>query len=203
MSAFPRTGLFVLVSTLCACVTVNVYFPAAAAEEAADQIIEDVWGEELPSSSEDPAVKDSSAPGGGESWAFAGWMLSWVVSDAEAAKPNLNVNTPEIAALRARMEKRFRDLRKFYDSGAIGLSNDGLVLSRDLSAVSARERKDLNRLVKDENRDRKALYKEIAVANGKPEWESDIQKTFARRWVANARSGWWSQNDKGTWVQRK
>jgi predicted small lipoprotein YifL len=28
---------------LTACVTINIYFPAAAAEKAADQIIEEVW----------------------------------------------------------------------------------------------------------------------------------------------------------------
>jgi hypothetical protein len=32
-----------LVSVLTACVTINIYFPAAAAQEAADQIIDDVW----------------------------------------------------------------------------------------------------------------------------------------------------------------
>ncbi len=31
---------------LVSCVTINIYFPAAAAEEAADRIIEDVWGPE-------------------------------------------------------------------------------------------------------------------------------------------------------------
>jgi hypothetical protein len=34
--------LFVGLS-LSACVTINIYFPAAAAEKAADQIIDDVW----------------------------------------------------------------------------------------------------------------------------------------------------------------
>jgi hypothetical protein len=29
--------------TLSACVTINIYFPAAAAEKAADKIIEEVW----------------------------------------------------------------------------------------------------------------------------------------------------------------
>ncbi len=29
--------------TLGACVTINIYFPAAAAEKAADKIIEEVW----------------------------------------------------------------------------------------------------------------------------------------------------------------
>lgn len=32
-----------LISTLTACVTINIYFPAAAAEKAADKIIDDVW----------------------------------------------------------------------------------------------------------------------------------------------------------------
>ena len=37
---------------LTACVTINIYFPAAAAEKAADRIIDEVWqlkkGEEAP-----------------------------------------------------------------------------------------------------------------------------------------------------------
>ncbi len=33
----------VLACVLPACVTINIYFPAAAAEKAADKIIDDVW----------------------------------------------------------------------------------------------------------------------------------------------------------------
>lgn len=32
-----------LLMALPACVTINIYFPAAAAEKAADRIIDDVW----------------------------------------------------------------------------------------------------------------------------------------------------------------
>ena len=35
-----------------ACVTINVYFPAEAAEKAADRIIQDVYGEKLQKSTE-------------------------------------------------------------------------------------------------------------------------------------------------------
>ncbi|GJL75388.1 hypothetical protein [Nitrosomonas sp.] len=35
--------LVVFVMFLSACVTINIYFPAAAAEKAADKIIEEVW----------------------------------------------------------------------------------------------------------------------------------------------------------------
>jgi hypothetical protein len=43
----------VLACALPSCVTINIYFPAAAAEKAADKIIDDVWqlknGAEKPS----------------------------------------------------------------------------------------------------------------------------------------------------------
>lgn len=39
-----RTILVLMLAVaLTACVTINIYFPAAAAQEAADQIIDDVW----------------------------------------------------------------------------------------------------------------------------------------------------------------
>lgn len=44
MTAFPRVAMLgAVVAIASACVTINIYFPAAAAEKAADRIIEDVW----------------------------------------------------------------------------------------------------------------------------------------------------------------
>jgi len=44
MPLLMRTGLAIAaVSGLAACVTINIYFPAAAAEKAADKIIDEVW----------------------------------------------------------------------------------------------------------------------------------------------------------------
>ncbi|MBI5435715.1 MAG: hypothetical protein HY937_01135 [Nitrosomonadales bacterium] len=44
---FPTASLWIVLSaavfTLSACVTINIYFPAAAAEKAADKIIDEVW----------------------------------------------------------------------------------------------------------------------------------------------------------------
>jgi hypothetical protein len=36
-------ALIIAVAGLSACVTINIYFPAAAAEKAADKIIDEVW----------------------------------------------------------------------------------------------------------------------------------------------------------------
>lgn len=36
-------AILAVAAILPACVTINIYFPAAAAEKAADKIIDDVW----------------------------------------------------------------------------------------------------------------------------------------------------------------
>ena len=51
-----KTSIIALLIVLIpACVTINIYFPAAAAEKAADQIIDEVWqlkpGEQPPAKS--------------------------------------------------------------------------------------------------------------------------------------------------------
>lgn len=62
------TGLFVVVAVLSACVTINIYFPAAAAEKAADKIIDEVWqlkeGAQISieKPSEAPATKPADVP---------------------------------------------------------------------------------------------------------------------------------------------
>ena len=48
-------------------------------------------------------------------------------------------------------------------------------------------------MVADENKERGALYAEIARANDHPEWEADIRATFARVWVEEVAAGTWYQ----------
>jgi uncharacterized protein YdbL (DUF1318 family) len=67
--------------------------------------------------------------------------------------------------------------------------------------VPLKDRNTVNTLIAEENQDRNALYAEIARANGHPEWESEIQETFARRWISNATKGWWYQQG-GSWQQK-
>lgn len=43
MKSVLTVGAMVMCLALSACVTINIYFPAAAAEKAADKIIDEVW----------------------------------------------------------------------------------------------------------------------------------------------------------------
>jgi uncharacterized protein YdbL (DUF1318 family) len=182
-----------------ACVTINVYFPAAAAEKAAEQFVGEVLGEPREEGSlfqplellQDSLLLASTG------------VLDALVPSAHAQQAKIDINTPQINSIKARMAQRQRSsLNSLFDAGAVGFSNDGLVTIRDRAAVPLSERRSLESVVADENRDRKAVYREIAVANGHPEWEQDIRDTFAREWVKNARRGWYYQDSGGAWRQK-
>jgi uncharacterized protein YdbL (DUF1318 family) len=120
---------------------------------------------------------------------------------AYAEVADLEMNTPAISAIKKSMQTRHSQLAAHYASGAIGLTQEGLIAVRDTSAVPLKDRQGINALVADENSDRNALYKEIAAGNGHPEWGGEIQGTFAGRWVDKAQSGWYYQKD-GAWVKK-
>lgn len=130
------------------------------------------------------------------------FLTALVLPVLAAAAADLEINTPAIAALQSSMQSRHAQLAGHYASGAVGLTRDGLVAVRDANAVPLKDRQGVNSLVAAENKDRNALYKEIAVANGHPEWESEVRDTFAQRWVQKAQSGWWYQNASGAWAKK-
>ena len=124
------------------------------------------------------------------------------LSGLAAAQANLEINTPAVAALQRSMQTRHGELQALYTGGAVGLTRDANVALRDANAVPLVQRAQVNALVAAENQDRASLYREIARANGKPEWESDIRATFAQRWIDKAQPGWYVQNASGAWVRK-
>ncbi len=125
------------------------------------------------------------------------FATNWV----SAAAPNLEINTPAINALKSSMQKRHGQLAAHFNSGAVGLTKMGLIAVRDAKALPLKDRQGINGLVAAENSDRSKLYKEIATANGHPEWEGGIRDSFAGRWIDKAQGGWHYQN-AGGWVKK-
>lgn len=190
---------------LAACVTINVYFPAAEAKEAAREFVEKVIGED--GKPVQPPAPGKTPTGGSGGMAMLErrvdmWSLLGVGSAYAQARPDITINTPAIRAIQSQMSQRFdATLRAGFDAGALGFGSDGLVVVRDASKLALKDRVPMSSAVADDNRDRKALYREVAVANGHPEWESQIRDVFARQWIDSARSGWWYQSG-GSWKQK-
>jgi uncharacterized protein YdbL (DUF1318 family) len=213
MRSIPRfaalTKLLLASLLVAACVTINVYFPAAAAEKAADQIIDAVTGaaggaatQGRPQTAPAPTGR-LQRDNGGAVVLLAGRVLHLLVPAAHAQDANLDISSPEIRAITGSMQARFGQLSKYFDSGVLGMTQSGLIETRDAGSVPLPERAVVTRLVAEDNKDREALYAEIAKANNHPEWAAEIRKTFARRWVERgARAGWYYQDGSGAWKQK-
>lgn len=187
---------------LTACVTINIYFPAAAAEQVADEIIKGIQSEESEAiEQEEGAVPLSKVDGFQLSfYQVIDNVLNVVISSAHAEAADLSVNTAGIRKLRAAMQTRYASLKPFYQQGNVGIKSDGFLVSK--GSIALKNRNKVKKLIAAENRDRQNLYQEIANANGHPEWFAQIKATFAARWVSNAKAGWLYQTSKGSWTKK-
>lgn len=180
------SSVFIFVT---ACVTINVYFPAAEAEDAAAKIVNKIIGED---NVEQTPINDNP-----QSFHFN--PLSFFISSAHA-EVNINISSPAIVEITNRMKARYdNNLKTYLDNGVIGFTNQGFIEILNAKSLGLKDRQKIKKLVADENRDRKALYRELAVANGHPDWEQAIQNVFVKTWKDKAHTGWKYQDADGVW----
>jgi uncharacterized protein len=198
MQKVAKLAGFLTILFIISCVTVNVYFPAAEVQKAADKIVEDVRAkgnngqkESKPGPSQDPSGR-------------LDWLRLFKLGPGQAyAAMNIDISTPAIRGIRESMKNRFPQLKPFYDRGALGENNNGFVAARDTAGLSLQERSRVNTLIDQENRDRAALYSEIATANKLgPESVPQIEKIFANSWRDKSQPGWWVQDENGAWRKK-
>src|SRR5687767_10746356 len=139
MMRWITAGTAAFCLALAACVTINVYFPAAAAEKAADRIIEDIWGPGQAPPAPEGNEQTSIGEAAGDVLVAA---LDFVIPAAQA-QADIDVSSPAIRALTASMKGRASQLEPYFNSGAIGLTSDGLVEIRDANAVPLADRNKL------------------------------------------------------------
>lgn len=186
---------FAMASLATACVTVNIYFPAPEVREAAERIVDETWGEAA-----------APAPGPRSSLprsvlVVAARLLS--PAEAHAADVDVNVSTAAIRAIKDAMKQRATQLKPHLASGAVGVGKDGMLVVRDGGATDLATKATVRRLVDAENKDRDALYREIATANNYgAERVGDIRSIFAQTWKEKAEAGWWVQGADGAWKKK-
>lgn len=187
-----KRTLFLAAFFYSACVTVNIYFPAAAVERAADQIVKETWGG--PTGPEKTAPAPQSRNRTPEAPKFA---LGFV-GVAQAQEADINVSNPAIRALKDSIKRRSETIKPYMDKGNIGIGRDGLLVLRNSDGLNLKERAEAQQLIDAENRDREALYTEIAKANNiDKDSIPKIKTIFAKSWIDQARPGWWIQDAQG------
>lgn len=175
------------------CITVNIYFPEAAVQKTAEKIVDEIRENE-----EKKEEKKIAS--------FTGQLnlSSFFVVPALYGQEETTVSTPTIRALKQSMRERFPELVPFYDGGQIGESNDGFLVKRNEDNLDLKARAKLRNLVREENKDREDLYREVAAALDIDQSQIPrIQKIFAENWIRKARPGWWIQKEDGTWERKE
>ncbi len=171
------------------CLTINIYFPEAAVQKTAEEIVDDV--RKSKEEGEKEQKKDVSQS-----------VFSLV--PAAYAQQEETVSTPRIRALKQSLRDKESLLLPFFQKGNIGEANDGFIQIRNENSLSLKEKAELRRVVKDVNGDREDLYREVAKAlNIDQNQIPRIQKIFAKRWIENSRTGWWIQKEDGQWERKK
>jgi uncharacterized protein YdbL (DUF1318 family) len=191
-----KRGIFIAVFFASACVTVNIYFPAAAVERAADQIVKETWG-----GAAEPA--NNVAPPQSKHRNLSGETLSiGFFAVAHAQEADINVSNPAIRALKDSIKQRSDAIKPYMDRGNVGIAQSGLLVIRNADNLSLKERAEITQLIEAENRDRESLYAEIAKANNiAQESIPKIRGIFAKSWIDQARPGWWIQ-EQGGWRRK-
>lgn len=181
------------------CLTINIYFPEAEVQKAAEEIVDEIRKE-----AEDKEKKDKDSQMIEIEQAMNRGGGSFSLVSSLYAQEATEVTTPKVRALQQSMKDRFPKLKPFFEKGNVGEGNDGSVKIKDESGLNLKDKAMLRNLVKDENNDRKNMYAEVARA-----MEIDasqipkIQKIFAELWIKKAESGWWIQKENGEWAKKQ
>ena len=120
--------------------------------------------------------------------------------------PDLQVNTPAVTQIRDSLKARFPKIKTLLEAGTLGVTQEGKLAVRDPAAVPLSERQAVAALIAGDTNDKAALSREIARANGHPEWEEQIYDTFKKRFkesmLPRLPAGWWVQDASGKWTQQ-
>lgn len=196
-SRLRHAALLVPAFVAMACVTVNIYFPAPEVREAAERIVDETWGS-TPANAPAPGPRSSLT-----ARVLVAAMVAISPRDAAASDVDVNVSTAAIRALKDAMKQRAADLKPLLGSGSVGIGKDGMLVAREPAGLDLATRAKLRRLVDAENKDRQALYREIASANNfGAERVGDIRGIFAQTWKEKAEAGWWVQGADGAWKRK-
>jgi len=171
-----------------ACVTINIYFPEAAVQKTAEEIVDEVRkADEEGKEKKDKEIIHSS----------------FSLVPAAYAQEEERVSSPKIRALKQSLKDKEPLLLPFFEKGNIGEGNDGFIYVRNEDNLTLKEKADLRRLTKDVNGERENLYSEVAKALDIDSGQIPrIQKIFAKRWIENSRTGWWIQKEDGQWERK-
>jgi uncharacterized protein YdbL (DUF1318 family) len=177
----PKTisAIVLCLSLVAACVTINIYFPAEKVESVAGEIVNDIRGLK-PGEADQPVPQKKDQSLLRRPTRLAQLGISPSPAFAEEAT---TVSNPAIRALKESMKARFKTLKPFYEKKMISEGKDGYLTAGNTAGLDLKGLRDLKGLVAAENRDREALYQEVARAlKIDASQVGKVAEIFAKEW---------------------
>lgn len=134
--------------------------------------------------------------------ALCAMLLALSSTPVVGAEVEFLVDSAAVVAIKKSLSVRYVQLKVDFQDGVVGFTHDGLIALRETKALSKEHRVELELLVAEDNKDRSAMYREIARANGRPDWEDRFKFVFAERWISRAPVGWYYRESDGTWIKK-
>ena len=130
--------------------------------------------------------------------------LALSVSAAEPVRETikLDIGTPPVIITRHSLAQRYSRLVRFYEAGEIGLGHDGLVYLHDGVKLGLVKRQIAEKLIDQENEERKTLGFAIADGNGRREAQPQVWELMRSRWNEQWKAGWWLRDAEGKWSRK-
>jgi len=185
---------FLSLLSFVACVTVNIYFPAAKVERAAEDIVEDVYGT-------DPKQETKDDQSSLETFLA---LITPRAAHAQVSKADIDQKSNSaIRGLKQSIAANHKKLVSYYNSGNVGITKDGYLKIVSKDGLNIKQTAALRRLVSQDNNTRDQLYAEVAASLNIPGSEIEkVKAIFAQEWQGRAPSGWFIQTANEKW-QRK
>jgi hypothetical protein len=187
----------------CAVITVNIYFPEKAVQEAYKDLEKDLMKQNKGMDQN----KDHGKPESSIIFEFVGTALAQDAGLAERITETIK-KMPEVVEAYREMGARIADIDRLRDNGAVGEGNSGLLVVRE-GTLSPGDKK----LLDAENENRRTVMNGMAQAiikiNRAQLNEENLKQVmpqaveqFAAIRRDSAKKGWWIQSPDGNWRKK-
>ncbi|THB62847.1 MAG: DUF1318 domain-containing protein [Desulfovibrio sp.] len=197
LTTLPVAMATIMALSVIACVTVNIYFPAAEVQRVADDYTDDVYGSlntAPPAETPDPSDDSSCLE------IFLARVGSWIGPAQAHAQDATTVTNSAIRGLKDQNIANLQQLTPYLDGGYVGINNSGLLEERTTDGLDMQQVSAVRQLIAADNQVRQQLFVEVAGAMGiDPSQVSQVQDIFSQTWRQKAPSTWPVQDDGGSW----
>jgi hypothetical protein len=187
----------------CAVITVNIYFPEKAVQEAYKDLEKDLMKQNKGMDQN----KDHGKPESSIIFEFVGTALAQDAGLAERITETIK-KMPEVVEAYREIGARIADIDRLRDNGAVGEGNSGLLVVRE-GTLSPGDKK----LLDAENENRRTVMNGMAQAiikiNRAQLNEENLKQVmpqaveqFAAIRRDSAKKGWWIQSPDGNWRKK-